>query len=681
MTLKYKLLIFSCFLTLFCQAQYDDLAVVSPEATWKPGHSTIEEAQFTIQPRGVYMEVGMYLTFSARAAKYRSYNGRETIDFEQSTVDLESRLHFNLPTGAMVTDSWLWINEEVIQADIEERWHATRVYEDIVGYRRDPSLLTKGNSSYLESDKTRDNYFLRVYPLRPDSTRRVKITYLTPGNWQNGQVSIPLPTNILKASKIPVENIEVQCFLNNNYTNPRIEQLPTVNFTPAVHTTLGEHFSLTLANEEIENGLDVFFDVPMKDGIFLSRYKEPSRDYYQLVVLPEKAFFNGVRPPKKVAVLLDYDSSTTTISKETLLSTLEEQLLTNLNPQDSFSLIFAAQNGVEWINSSWLSPNEQTIPVIFQLLEEAYTLSEESHLPELLDKGIEFIENNGSDGNLLLLTSADQYHTVPDAYEFITTLTPKLSNIATSIHIADYQNKNQSRGYYQEAYDDESFGFNRIYYYGNEYLYLQLNELNGGSIKVLREQNNLSNLLFNSFQAISPIQAIENIKISKADGSCFSQFKLLQPIFNDHTTPFVQVGKCVGNFPYTIDISVKVDNQTITKSIIVDEPFINEGTENHITSWAGNYICQQELIRPYSGLHRGIVENVIEWSLRHRVLSLYTAFLALEPAEGGYVCKECVDETDLGQLITDFSGDIKNSGENEVELPDVSLGNPVRGEE
>jgi len=130
MTLKYRLFIFLGFLGLTIQAQ--NLTVLNPE-TWIWGESTIEEAQFTIQPSGIYMEVGMYLTFSARAAQYISYNNKDTVDFEQSPIDLETELRFDLPLGSMVTDSWLWIHEDIIQADIEERWHATRIYEEIDG--------------------------------------------------------------------------------------------------------------------------------------------------------------------------------------------------------------------------------------------------------------------------------------------------------------------------------------------------------------------------------------------------------------------------------------------------------------------------------------------------------------------------------------------------------------------
>jgi len=677
MTLKYRLFIFLGFLGLTIQAQ--NLTVLNPE-TWIWGESTIEEAQFTIQPSGIYMEVGMYLTFSARAAQYISYNNKDTVDFEQSPIDLETELRFDLPLGSMVTDSWLWIHEDIIQADIEERWHATRIYEEIVGFRRDPSLLTKDNWSW-DGDKTDNSYNLRVYPLQPDSTRSVKITYLTPGNWRNGEVTIPLPVDLLKASKIPVEKIAIQCFLNNDFSNPRIPQLTNKTFLPATHATLGDHLTMELTHAEIGEDMEILFDVPMQDGVFLSRYEEPERDYYQLVVLPKEALLNGVQPPRKVAVLLDYDTVTTTLSKEVVLRTLQEELMANLTAQDSFMLIFTSQIGAIPINNQWLTGDAESIAIIFNLLEEAYTISETTHLPELIEKGIEFIQNNGQEGTLFLLSCADQFVEKTDADEFIATISPQLSELNTTFHIADYQNKNRSHGsYYTDWNDTLDYYENYVHYYGNEYFYNQLQAQNDGSLHIFEEQLNLDFLLHNSLQAISPIQTIEEIKISKSGGNCFSEFTLPLPTYTNVNTPLLKVGKCVGNFPYTLDITAKVDNQLVTKTITINEPMTNQGAVNHVASWAGNNLCELESVRPYYGLTQKMVENIIEWSIKYRVLSIYTAFLALEVAEGGYVCEECVDETTITDLVTDLSGNIQTAPENEVELPDYDFSNPVRGE-
>ncbi|MFK7982124.1 MAG: VIT domain-containing protein [Saprospiraceae bacterium] len=679
MTFKYQIIVMCLLFSGLLQAQVTTELTVRNADSWRSGQSTIEAAQFTIHPRGVYMEIGMYLTLSAREAK--SVWPNDTIHFEQAQEDLEATLQFNLPTGAMITDSWLWINEDIIQADIEERWHATRVYEEIVGFRRDPSLLVKDNWSW-QGDVTADFYHLRVYPLQPDSSRRVKITYLVPGNWQDGSVAVPLPMDILNASKVPVEEIVVQCFLNNDFSNPRPLQSTTQNFTNATHATLGDHFSLSLTPTDIEAGLDILLDVPMQNGVFLSRYEEPTRDYYEAVILPEVALMGEAEKTKKIALLVDYDTTTTTISKDELFAILAQQVLTTLAPQDSFNLIFNSQIGVAPINTNWLSADEATVSTIFNLIEEAYTLSVTTNLPELIDAGIDYMRNNGQKGALLLVSCADQFHEMNAADEYIATLAPKLLDLPEmSIYVADYQNKNQSSDYYYWIEEGDEPRYVERRYYGNEYFYIKLQESVNGNLHVIRQEKSFQNLFYQSLQGISAIRAIDALTITKQEGSCFSEFTLPRPTFSSPNAPILKIGKCVGNLPYTLNFSGRVGTETIHKSIIIDESYLNEGTTNHITAWAGNFISGLELNRAYYGLTQRIIEKIIEWSLEHRVLSLYTAFLALEPAEGGYICEECVDETDHDLLVTNLSGGNQNDSENEVELPDISLGSPVRGEE
>lgn len=675
MKLKYKYIVVLLLTSVFCQAQVS--LVVGSSENPRAANSTIEDAQFTIHPRGIYMEVGMHLTFSARGAKGEQ-NG-EVVDFEASEVNLETLLRFPLPLGTMVTDSWLWINEDIIQADIEERWHATQIYQDIVGFRLDPSLLTKDNWSWGEHME-RDMYTLRVFPLQPDSTRRVKITYLVPSNWSNGEVSIPLPTDILAASKMPVEKISIQCFLNNGFSNPRIPQLPNSNFTPTTHATLGNHFQQFLTNKEIENGIDVSFEVPMQDGVFLSTYQNEGRDYYQLAVLPLEALLAGASPPRKVAVLVDYDTSTTSIPKEILLAKLEDQLIAQLQPYDFFNIILSTPLGIQLVNPNWLSADEQTIGTIFNSLEENsnYTLSNTSQLNQLLDTGLEFIINQGDGGDLFLLACAEPFHDYQIADSKIEELGSLLSDFSISFHIADFQNKNLSQSEIGVGWNEETNWYESNIFYGNEYFYSSLNQQEGGYTHTLRIQSNLNNLLTNSLRSISPIQEIQAVNISKNNGSCFNQFDLPQLSTINPTVSFLQVGKCRGNFPFTIDIFGKQNDQTISRRITINEPQINKGNGSHITSWAGNFIYSLELNRPYFGLTKRIIEKIIEWSLEYRVLSLYTAFLALEEDLGGYVCKECIDETLLTQTIEDLPLGSINTSTNDIDLPSIDLGGELR---
>ena len=58
--------------------------------------------------------------------------------------------------------------------------------------------------------------------------------------------------------------------------------------------------------------------------------------------------------------------------------------------------------------------------------------------------------------------------------------------------------------------------------------------------------------------------------------------------------------------------------------------------------WTGRLIAQLE-----RGVQSNdVVSQIIAESIDQRVLSRYTAFIALEPSQGGEVCSGCEDETD-----------------------------------
>jgi hypothetical protein len=44
----------------------ESLKVLDPQSWWSDDWGTIEEATLSIRPHGIYMEYGLYLTFSAR---------------------------------------------------------------------------------------------------------------------------------------------------------------------------------------------------------------------------------------------------------------------------------------------------------------------------------------------------------------------------------------------------------------------------------------------------------------------------------------------------------------------------------------------------------------------------------------------------------------------------------------
>ena len=455
---------------------YDGLYVLDP-LFWNQDQGTIEEAQITIHPRGVYMEVGMYLTLS----------GKDTW-FREEGNPLEIVLDFGLPENAMVIDSWLWINEDIIKADIKDRWSAAAIYEDIVGRRQDPSILFKQGEN---------QYQLRVYPLQSDSTRRVKVTYLVPGEWSDGQVSVPLPMGILNTSRTPLKEIQIQSFLNGDFKNPHVAQLDEMNFKSSTHATLGAHQKLTISGAQLKSSLDFVVDAPMKNGVFLS-YSEGEENYYQLAFLPDEVLELKETNPKKLAVLVDYTTRNSTDDKTAVLNALESQLLNSLGAKDSFNLLLS-QTNIHPIHPTWLPGDAATITEYFEELK-TLNFSNFSNLPNLMVRGIEYIQQQGTGGSLLLVSNADQLGEPEVANILIEELGDMMAEQNIPIHVVDYQNENIRYSW-----------FNGNNYLGNEYFYTNITRQTSGTFNNVREHQSLSTSLKESAAALSSIQGILDV--------------------------------------------------------------------------------------------------------------------------------------------------------------------------
>ncbi|MCS7036690.1 MAG: hypothetical protein RMJ33_11470 [Saprospiraceae bacterium] len=77
------------------------LRVSDPRVSWSTQQGTLEEATLSIRPVELYLEYGLYLTFSARGAACKP------------TDSLEVTFRFELPANAIVHDSWLWISNDI----------------------------------------------------------------------------------------------------------------------------------------------------------------------------------------------------------------------------------------------------------------------------------------------------------------------------------------------------------------------------------------------------------------------------------------------------------------------------------------------------------------------------------------------------------------------------------------
>lgn len=123
--------------------------------------------------------------------------------FNDNNLTLEGFYAFQLPEGAKVNGLWLWENGQRKIFLCLRKEDAQRMYDSVVvGQRRDPAILESLGANRFQ---------LKVFPIAPNSSRRVEIEYfhtlpLTP----DGVVHYTYPLNMQGYQTTPVEATDMR---------------------------------------------------------------------------------------------------------------------------------------------------------------------------------------------------------------------------------------------------------------------------------------------------------------------------------------------------------------------------------------------------------------------------------------------------------------------------------------
>src|SRR3989442_15058002 len=93
------------------------------------------------------------------------------------------------------------IGGKMVEAELLSADKARKIYEDIVRKARDPALM-----EYAD----RDVFKVRIFPIEPNSHKRIKISYTQVLKADAGLVSYVYPLNTEKFSAKPIKNVTVK---------------------------------------------------------------------------------------------------------------------------------------------------------------------------------------------------------------------------------------------------------------------------------------------------------------------------------------------------------------------------------------------------------------------------------------------------------------------------------------
>jgi hypothetical protein len=577
---------------------YNNLRIIDPMNPWWNLPAFISRTDLTITPQGSFMEVGIYLTFSTEP------NATDT------AVQLEAIYNFDLPADAIITDSWLWIEGKPEKALILDKWTASAIYEGVVERRQDPSILTKTGAN---------SYELRVYPLRSDMPRKVKINYLIPANWSSSKVTVSVPLQLFEVGYPLSKTIYLYAQSDDTWGNPVLITDTTTEFTPYS----GEEYPANYQNTVFYNKKNclIGFNSPMENGLFINKFEvDEDEGYYQLALLPSAVL--DVDLPKKICFLVDY-----TGSEGDIAGILKNSISNYMEQTDSFNIMISGIE-IRKASESWVPANDSSINLAFESFEK-FTNSY-SILPNLIAEGMKF---TGKDGAILAISDNYDITSVSQANQLIKDLGSYKP--WPVIHVLDLN-----------RYNNYTWMGDRPYY-GNEYFYSLLTRQTHGNYVSLRNGKNISLNLEELVQSASGFINSFDLYSTLDQGFCYSRYNCgLTGSTAYLNRPILQTGRYNGQFPFKIIISGVYNEISFSEEYAIEPEMINNGDTITRQIWSGMYI--QSLEQSPAG--NEIIGEIIGESIENRILTNYTAFLVLEPGMEPEFSEEneFIDELPIG---------------------------------
>lgn len=607
MRFKKILFLFLFLMVNFAQAN-QSLRILNPNE-FQGYEGSIKEVEIRCRPLGVYMQVDLYLTFSAGEFPVWNYGEEE---------QLEIVYEFELPEEAISIESWLWIDGQIIPAKIKDLRTAVTEYEYQVQRKKDPSLLTKKSSR---------EYELRVYPLlaKEGATREVKISYLTPVTWTSKNVSTTLPASFFPSYN-PIETMDVLMYTNEEWISPLVNFNNQLIYETGEFVNKGPFTKTVLSETDLENGITISYPNPAENGVYLNRFRDVAGwGYYEMALIP--SLFMDKDLNRDLFFVCDFVPGNTSV--QSFLEELKEAIKINLNGKDRFNLsISAGVAKAEWTNAS-----EGEIDAFFSSLDTIAFYEQE--LQQSILHGDFFIDVIGASLNseMVIISNRTNYDTEGLSDALYGNVSNELSS--TKVSVIDL-----SEG-------GGKFWVGGIQYQGNAFFYKKIAEAkNGVRLKTSNVAGGLLSILSIATNKLDEVF----VETDVARGYTYGGFVVNEEVKQSYDRAYMEVGKFSKDT--TFEIEVIVENKDASTDYfsfeVFDDVSIVPSDSMIRKMWSGQQIFD-ELSKLPSSDEDEIIGRIVELSLSEQILTPYTAFLALPPEDmDTIVCLHCGDESVTG---------------------------------
>ena len=250
--------------------------------------------------------------------------------YNPNSQQLEGTYLFPVPKGAQINKFAMDIGGKQVEAELLPADKARRIYEDIVRKLKDPALL-----EYAD----RDVFKVRIFPIEPNSKKRITLSYTQVLKSDAGLVSYVYPLNTEKFSAKPIKNVSVKVELQ---TKRPLKSIYSPSHSVEIKRHGADRATAGFEATDVKPDTDfALYFAPEKDelGVNLLTHRQNDEDgYFLLLASPGVDVKEKQVAMKDIAFVLDTSGSMAgkklAQAKKALQFCVE-----NLNDGDRFEII------------------------------------------------------------------------------------------------------------------------------------------------------------------------------------------------------------------------------------------------------------------------------------------------------------------------------------------------------
>lgn len=292
MKFRIKIVMLAVFIACFGTSKGGGFIVVNPSGS----NTGITVQNYMLDVRSLKVETNIN--------DITAFTTVDQVFYNSSSQRLEGWFLFPVPENAVLSNFKMEINGKMTEAELLDAEKARKIYEDIVRRVKDPALLEYSDRAL---------YKVRIFPIEPQSEKKIHIEYREILKPDNHTLHWVFPLNTEKYSAKPIENISMRVNISSD------KQIGAV-FSPSHNAELvrtdANHAVVGYEKKTVKSDKDfkLYINYTQKDiGLSLLSYEEPEdksgKAFFLLNLSP--VFYKKNEPviSKDISFVLDVSGS------------------------------------------------------------------------------------------------------------------------------------------------------------------------------------------------------------------------------------------------------------------------------------------------------------------------------------------------------------------------------------